>query len=365
LCPGDFEKMVAGPLTIVQMLPELEAGGVERGALELGKYLVQQGHRSIVISGGGRLVSQLESEGSEHVLWDVGTKSPLTLRYVPRLRKFLTQNKVDILHLRSRVPAWVGYLAWRKMNPESRPRLVTTFHGFYSVNRYSAIMARGEKVIAISKAITSHIHEEYKISPENIEFIYRGFDAEKFNPAVITNEDINYWHGRWGLPEDNKSPVIMLPGRLTRLKGHDVFIRALDRIRDLNWLAVCVGEADDNPAYRNELEQLSAGLHLDKRVWFVGHCDDMPVAYSLSDIVVSATSSRPEAFGRIAVEAQALVEPSDPESLAEAMREGLSNPGLCKEYGEAGREWVLENFTTKKMCERTLELYRNLIKMNY
>jgi len=381
--------MVAGPLTIVQMLPELEAGGVERGTLELGKYLVQQGHRSIVISGGGRLVSQLESEGSEHVLWDVGTKSPLTLRYVPRLRKFLTQNKVDILHLRSRVPAWVGYLAWRKMNPESRPRLVTTFHGFYSVNRYSAIMARGEKVIAISKAITSHIHEEYKISPENIELIYRGFDAEKFNPAVITNEDINYWHGRWGLPEDNKSPVIMLPGRLTRLKGHDVFIRALDRIRDLNWLAVCVGEADDNPAYRNELEQLSAGLHLDKRVRFVGHCDDMPVAYRLSDIVVSATSSRPEAFGRIAVEAQAmerpviasaqggsmetvlpgktgwLVEPSDPESLAEAMREGLSNPGLCKEYGEAGRAWVLENFTTKKMCERTLELYRNLIKMNY
>ena len=138
--------MVARPLIVVQMLPELESGGVERVTLEMGKYLVQHGHRSIVISGGGRLVPQLESEGSEHVLWDVGKKNPLSLWYISKLKEFLTQQKVDILHLRSRMPAWIGYMAWKSLPENSRPRLVTTFHGFYSVNSYSAIMAKGEKV---------------------------------------------------------------------------------------------------------------------------------------------------------------------------------------------------------------------------
>ncbi len=377
--------MVARPFTVVQMAPELESGGVERGTLELGKYLVRHGHRSIVISGGGRLIPQLESEGSEHITWDVGIKSPLTLRFVPRLRNFLAQNKVDILHLRSRVPAWVGYLAWRKMGGGSRPRLVTTFHGFYSVNRYSAIMAKGEKIIAISKTIAEHIQQVYNVSPENIELIYRGFDETRFIPTGLSEDDIAYWQDRWGLTDGEHPPVIMLPSRLTRLKGHDVFIKALHEIRDLDWLAVCVGDANDNPGYRNELEQLTAGLQLAGRLMFVGHCDNMPVAYELSDIVVSATSTKPEAFGRIAVEAMAmerpviasaqggsletvlpgktgwLVKPGDPASLAEAMREGIMNPEVRRQYGRNGREWVLANFTTAKMCKKTIEVYSSLL----
>lgn len=376
--------MVARKITVVQMLPELEAGGVERGTLELGRYLVRHGHRSIVISGGGRLVPQLTSEGSEHVSWDVGKKSPLTLRHISKLRKFLTRHNVDILHLRSRVPAWVGFLAWKSLPEHSRPHLVTTFHGFYSVNRYSAIMTKGEKVIAISKIIAHHVQEIYNVPPERIELIYRGFDEKLFDPSSVAQDILDYWRNRWNMPRD-MSPVIMLPGRLTRLKGHDVFINALKKIEDLNWFAVCVGDANDNTGYRDELQHLVANLHIEDRVRFVGHCDNMPAAYLLSDIVVSATSTRPEAFGRIAVEAQAmqrpviasaqggsleivlpgntgwLVDPGNAESLASAMREGLTNSALCKQYGRAGRKWVLDNFTTERMCEKTIMVYRSLI----
>jgi glycosyltransferase involved in cell wall biosynthesis len=376
--------MVAGSLTVVQMLPELEAGGVERGTLELGKFLVEHGHRSIVISGGGRLVPQLLSEGSEHVSWNVGLKSPLTLRYIPKLKKLLRREKVDILHLRSRVPAWVGYLAWKGLPEKTRPRLVTTFHGFYSINRYSAVMAKGEKIIAISKIIAQHIQDVYKIPPERIALIYRGCNTSEFDPAAVTSKKLDYWIDRWGLPED-RPPIILLPGRLTRLKGHDVFIRALQRIADLNWLAVCVGDIGANPRYHEELLQLSAELELHDRVRFVGHCDNMPAAYLLADIVVSATSTRPEAFGRIAIEALAmerpviasaqggsletvapgktgwLVEPADVDSLAAALRESLTKSDLLRKYGRAGREWVLRNFTTEKMCEGTVKVYHDLV----
>lgn len=377
--------MVAGTITVVQMLPELEAGGVERGTLELGRYLVLQGHRSIVISGGGRLVSQLEAEGSQHISWNVGQKNLLTLRYIRKLKKFLLQERVDILHLRSRVPAWVGYLAWKSMAKQSRPRLVTTFHGFYSINRYSAVMAKGERVIAISKTIAHHIQQVYEVPAERIALIYRGFDETHFSPSTVTGPELDYWRTKWKLP-DGQIPVILLPGRFTRLKGHDVFIRALEKIADLDWVAVCVGDVDDNPGYRDELRQLLIKSRLDDRVRFVGHCDQMPAAYLLADIVVSATSLKPEAFGRISVEAQAmerpviasaqggsletvipgktgwLVAPADPDSLAAALREGITNPVLRRQLGRAGRAWVLDNFTTARMCEKTVALYRDLVQ---
>ena len=135
--------MVAGPLTIVQMLPELHAGGVERGTLELGKYLVEQGHRSMVISAGGPMVEQLEKEGSQHIEWPVERKSLSSLKYIFPLRKLLQKEKVDILHLRSRLPAWIGFLSWKGLDKKTRPKLVTTFHGFYSINAYSGVMAKG------------------------------------------------------------------------------------------------------------------------------------------------------------------------------------------------------------------------------
>jgi glycosyltransferase involved in cell wall biosynthesis len=375
--------MVAGKITVAQVLPELESGGVERDTLELAEYLVRHGHNSLVVSGGGRLVSQLEAEGSEHIGMALGRKSPASLGYIPLLRRLLLERRVDILHLRSRMPAWIAYLAWKSLPPARRPRLVTTFHGFYSVNRYSAIMTKGEKVIAVSRAIAEHIREAYQISAERIELIHDGVDTKVFDPAAVVPERTAALRRQWGLPET--SPVIMLPGRITRLKGHDVFLRALATLNDSPWLAVCVGDLTDNPSYTTELRKLAVHLGLEDKVKFVGYCSDMPAAMLLADLVVSATSTKAEAFGLVAVEAAAmgravvasahggsletvlpgktgwLVAPNSVSALAGALREAL-NDQRCRSFGSAGREWVRTNFTLDRMCAKTLALYGGLLR---
>lgn len=376
--------MRAGPITVVQMLPDLEGGGVERGTLELGNFLCIGGHRSIVISAGGRMVTQLENEGSRHITWKTGVKSPVSLRYILPLRRLLQEEKADILHLRSRFPAWIGYLAWKSLPVDSRPHLVTTFHGFYSVNAYSRIMTRGERTIAISHTIAAHIKEAYGVPDERIVVIYRGFDEKTFNPETVGQDRIERLRKKWRL-EDVKGPMIMLPGRLTRLKGHDLFLKALARNRSLQWAAVCVGDSDENRPYVDELESLQRELGLEDRVRFAGHCDDMPAALMLSDIVVSATTARPEAFGRIAVEAQAmgkpviasahggsletvlngesgyLVKAGDVQQLAEALKKMILDNALRAAFGRNGRQWVKKKFTTDMMCQKTVSLYRDLL----
>ena len=171
----DQADMVFRSIVVLQVLPALESGGVERGTLEVGRYLVEHGHRSLVMSAGGRLVEQLAAAGSRHFCWPIGEKSLRTLGLVPRLRRFLVEQKVDILHVRSRLPAWIGYLAWRGMNPATRPHLVSTFHGFYSVNSYSAVMTKAEHVIAVSDCIADHVVETYRpLAP--VTTIHRGID---------------------------------------------------------------------------------------------------------------------------------------------------------------------------------------------
>lgn len=376
--------MRAGPITVVQMLPDLESGGVERGVLELGKYLCAGGHRSIVISAGGRMVAQLESEGSRHISWKTGVKSPAALRYILPLRRLLREEKVDILHVRSRLPAWIGYLAWKSLPSASRPRLVSTFHGFYSVNAYSGIMTKGEKIIAISSTIAAHIKETYNVADERIVIIYRGVDGRAFNPESVGGERIERLRTKWGI-KDVRGPVIMLPGRLTRLKGHDVFLEALARNRSLQWVAVCVGDRNENRPYVESMEKLQRELELEGRVRFTGHCDDMPAALMLADIVVSATTARPEAFGRIAVEAQAMGKPviasahggsletildgqtgylvkvGDAQDLAAALKKMIEDKELRLTLGRSGRQWVRKKFTVDKMCQETVSLYRELL----
>lgn len=372
----------ARPLTVVQMLPELQSGGVERGTLELAAFLVSQGHRSLVISGGGRLAPELAASGSRHLAWQIGAKSPLTLRYVPRLVQLFFREQVDILHLRSRVPAWVGYLAWRLTPAARRPRLVTTFHGFYSVNGYSAVMAKGERVIAISRVVREHILANYPIPPERVVLIPRGVDEKIFTPEAVAPERMERLRAQWGLSAAT-GPVIMLPGRITRLKGHEIFIRSLAVLQNLPWTALIVGDPEDNPRLADELRALIAASRLEKRILLAGHCPDMPAAYALAGLVVSATHGTPEAFGRVAVEAQAmgvpvvasalggsletvlpgktgwLFAPGDAEDLTRALREALPNRGLREAYGRAGRDWVRENFTVARMCRETLSVYHS------
>lgn len=375
-------------LTVLQVLPELNSGGVERGTLELSAHLAAHGHRSLVVSGGGRLVAQLEAEGGRHIAMPIDRKSPASLLWIPALRRLLQREKVDILHLRSRMPAWIAYLAWKSLPASRRPRLVTTFHGFYSINRYSAIMAKGERVIAVSRAIADHIREHYPVAAKRIKVIHRGVDIKKFTPAAVGSQRLTDLRRQWRLPEPEPGwqhhPVVMLPGRISRWKGHDVFLQSLAQIKDLPWLALCVGDTSENPGYGDQLLRLSKELDLDRRVKFVGHCADMPAALLLADLVVSPASTEAEAFGRVAVEAAAmgkpviasaqggsletvlpgvtgwLVPPNDTAALATALRQVLADGAKHRRLGENGRRLVQEKFTTTTMCAQTLALYNEL-----
>ncbi len=292
-------------LTVVQVLPALESGGVERGTLEVGKYLVEHGHRSIVISAGGRLVEQLEREGSEHLTWDIGRKSLWTLRLIPRLRRFLRDQRVDILHARSRLPAWVCYLAWRGMDPADRPRFVTTVHGLYSVNPYSAVMVKGEMVIAVSQTAQEYILTHYPgVDPERIRIIPRGVDpAEYPHGYKPPPEWLAAWRAQY--PQLAGKKVLTLPGRITRLKGHEDFIALIARLEaagePVHGLVVG-GAAAKKRGYLEALQRKVAAAGLEQDISFLGHRGDLREIMAVSDIVLSL-SQQPESFGRTALEA--------------------------------------------------------------
>lgn len=376
--------MVAEKLTVVQILPELEEGGVEGETVDLGIYLAQKGHRSIIISGGGRLVPLLERNGCVHVFWPfIGEKSLRCLQYIPKLKRYLLEEKVDILHLRSRLPAWIGYLAWKLIPEEKRPSLVTTFHGFYSVNSYSCIMTKGERVAAVSETIREHIIKNYKIDQKKIGLIHGGFEENAFTPAAVTQERIEELRSAW-IPPGCDKKIIILPGRLTLWKGQDVLIESLALMDDRDFICLLIGDTEENTSYTRKLRERIRQLGLSDNIFLVGHCDDMPAALMLADLVVSASSTQPEAFGKVAIEAMAmgkpviatahggsletvaegetgwLVPPMDPYAMCNAIVEALNDKERLKIYGRNGRARVLTHFTAKKMCEKTLTLYQDI-----
>ncbi|WP_457576447.1 glycosyltransferase family 4 protein [Desulfomarina sp.] len=376
--------MVAKKLTIVQLLPELDEGGVEGETIDLAVYLAKNGYRSIVISDGGRLVPLLKESGGIHVHWPyIGEKSIRCLQYVLKLRKFLLEENVDILHLRSRLPAWVGYLAWKLLPEKQRPCLITTFHGFYSVNSYSCIMTKGERVVAVSETIKKHILENYPVDEKRINLIHGGFDVQEFSPDHVTRERVDDLRQRWGLSDKNKA-VVVLPGRLTQWKGQEVFIDSLAHIKDHDFYALCIGDTNENSSFTKKLRDKIQAHGLEEQVKLVGHCSDMPAALLLADVVVSASSTQPEAFGKVAIEAMAmgkpviatahggsletvlpgktgwLVPPLDSRKMAVAIKEAISDPGRAGQLGQNGLQWVNNHFTADSMCEKTVNLYRHL-----
>jgi len=298
-------------LSVAQLLPALNGGGVERGTLEVARELVRRGHRSVVISAGGRLVPDLISEGSEHLAWPLGVKSPLTLRWVWPLRRWLTEQRIDVLHARSRLPAWIGWLAWRGMDPATRPRFVTTVHGLYSVSRYSAIMNRGERVIAVSETVRDYLRRHYPEWPaERIQVIQRGVDPTAFpygyQPSAAWLADWRQHYPHW-----QDAPVLTLPGRLSRLKGHEDFIELIARLRarGSSVRGLIVGGVEPRrQRYADQLRQKVRSLGLEEVLLFTGHRNDMREIYAVSTLVLSL-SAQPESFGRTVLEALSLGTP--------------------------------------------------------
>ena len=368
---------MAQRLTVVQMLPALESGGVEKGTLEVGKHLIDHGHRSIVISAGGRMVAQLEREGSEHIAWPVGAKRLATLRYIWKVREFLAQEKPDILHLRSRLPAWIGYRAWNGLPAASRPRLVTTVHGPYTPGRYSSVMVRGERVIAISDMIRAYILKNYPwVDPAIIRVIPRGVDPQAYPHGYQPPAE---WLATWRAqyPGLAGKYVITLPGRLTRWKGQEDFIRIIAGLkkRGLPAHGVLVGDAHPRKQYyADELRALVKASGLEHDITFTGHRGDVREIMAASNVVLSL-SLDPEAFGRVSLEALTLGVPvaaydhgGVAEQLAAVFPEGRIPVGDTQAAEAKLAHWYLQPpavptthpFTLERMLRSTLEVYVEL-----
>lgn len=299
------------PLTVLQMLPALDSGGVERGVLEIAEALTVAGHRSLVVSSGGRFVSELVRGGSEHRTKPIGRKSPLSLRYVPWLRRIMRDEQIDVVDIHSRFPGWLTLLAWKSLPRDRRPALVSTVHGLYSPGLYSSIMCRGEQVIAVSQTTYDYIRQYYPAVPEaSIRMVHRGIDPDEFPRGL--KPDPNWLADFFTqFPQARGQPLITLPGRITRLKGHEAFLQMLAELcsRGVTFHGLIVGGCEPRKAaYLRQLRTLADQLRLNHCVTFTGHQSNMKQIYASSAIVLSL-SSKPEAFGRTVAEALSIGTP--------------------------------------------------------
>lgn len=299
-------------LTVVQLLPALESGGVERSTLEIAQALVAAGHRAIVISAGGRLVPRLLASGAEHVAMDIGRKSLSTLRHVRTLRALLQREHVDIVHARSRLPAWIGRLSLRGLPAGARPHWVTTVHGLNSPSRYSAVMASGERVICVSDTVRDHVLRHYPgTRAECLRVIPRGIDPAAFARVPPQDADARAWAATQHPALAGDLPLLLLPGRGTRLKGHGDGLALLAALKAEGrdaclWLPGA--REPGREAYIAELEADAARLGVGDRVAFTPPIDAIARAYAASALVLQL-SRKPEAFGRTVVEALAVGRP--------------------------------------------------------
>lgn len=381
---------------IMQILPSLQSGGVERGTVDLAKALQKNGFEPIIVSSGGIMTYQLREAKIEHVFLPVKTKNPLRLFYnVKSLVDLIEKHQVDIVHVRSRAPMISAYFACKK----TKTKLISTVHGSYSTGFlfwkkflpkmfYNAMMLRSDRVIAVSNFIKNYILENYKDYIKNnletkIDVVARGVDINYFNAESISMTRKIDLGNKWHLPEDKK--IIVFPARITAWKGHEFLIHALTKVKS-DFFCVFVGSDHGHKKFRKKIEQKIIKSGLEGCVKFVGMCKDMPVAYGIANLVISA-SLRPEAFGRIAIEAQAmkkiiiatniggsletiidkktgfLVEAGDVEKMAQAIDMALSlDKSESDKICENARKHVEENFSSQKMCEETIKIYRKMLQ---
>ncbi len=371
-------------MVVLQVLPSLVTGGVERGAVEMTRAVAEAGGTALVASAGGRLVGAIRHAGGRHVTLPLATKDPVNILWnARRLAALIREEGVEIVHARSRAPAWSAYIAARR----ERAHFLTTYHGAYSEGfpgkrRYNAVMAKGERVIAISCYIARLIETRHGVGPARIRTIPRGVDPVVFDPDAVSGERIARLAAAWRLPDG--MAVVVLPGRLSRWKGHEVLLEAVARMERRDVCCVLVG-SEGRAGYATGLVRRAERLGLADRLRIPGECDDMPAAMLLADAVVHA-STAPEAFGRVVIEAQAMgriviasdlggpvetvehgvtgwrVPPGDAGALAATLDHALALPAEARAaFGWQARQAVLARYTTRAMQDATLAVYRELL----
>ena len=371
--------------SVLQVLPHLNSGGLVSGAIEVSSALVQNNFRSIVVSTGGRRQREIERHGGEFLNMDVASKNPFIMyKNVSSLLKIINKYNINIIHARSRAPAWSAYYAAKK----SSIPFITTFHGTYGFNnkikkKYNSIMVRSDKIIAISNFIKNHIVENYDVSLDKIKTIHRGINITDFDAANVSSERLISFINKLNIPEDRL--VILLPGRITRWKGHILMIKAMKKLKRQDVICLFVGDFQGRKNYLNELKNLISQSNLDENFRILENQIDMPAVYKLADVVVSC-STDPEAFGRVVAEAQAMGRPTiavnhggAPEIILDKITGWLFKPGDVDDLVEKinfalniseekrskmallSSDRVKMYFDNKNMCLKTIDLYKNII----
>lgn len=372
---------------MLQIVPRLDTGGVERGTLEIAEAITSAGGRALVVTAGGQLGFRITRAGGEIFPMHVDSKNPMTIWQNTRLlRRLIREEAVDIVHARSRAPAWSGYWATRRTGTP----FVTTYHGSYKEDfplkrAYNSVMARGRPVIAISDYIRNLILERHGVPEEDIVTIPRGADVSVFSEEAVGHERTIKLAERWGLIEDPRA-IVLMPGRLTRWKGGESVIKAAARLKAMrgpDFTVLMVGD-DAGSGFREVLQRRIYAVRAGDVVQLTGNCQDMAAAYKLASVVVSA-SIEPEAFGRVVVEAQAmcrpviasahggaretvahgqsgwLYPPGDAEMLAAMIHQALNMDSSTRaQMGLAARARIRASFTTAAMQRATLDLYERV-----
>jgi len=376
-------------MNVLQVIPELETGGAERTTIEIAEALVKAGHGALVASQGGAMEADLAAVGGELIRLPMATKNLLTAwSNAGALKRIVAERHIDIIHARSRAPAWSAFKAAR----ESGAHFVTTYHGTYNAKSglkrfYNSVMARGEAVIANSEFIRDHIVAEHGLDPAAITVIPRGVDIDRFEMTAAVRQRGHDLASEWAVPESRF--IAVLPARLTRWKGQLVAIEAMGRMKADGLklpVLVLVGGDQGRKGFREEIE-LAIGRHeLEHHVWITGHCADMPAVFALADVALNP-STDPEAFGRTAAEASAAglpvivadhggarevveqgvtgwrVPPGDAGALAKTLQEAmLLDRAARQSMGAAGRQRIVNRFTVHSLQESTLRVYRELLE---
>jgi lipid-A-disaccharide synthase len=371
--------------TVLQVVPALVTGGVERGTVETAAALVKKGFRAVVASSGGPMVREVEAVGGTHITLPLASKNPFMIWHnIGSLNRVIREQKIDIVHARSRAPAWSAFFAARR----TCTPFVTTFHSAYGAKPalkrwYNSVMAKGARVIAISDFVAVYAEMTYTISHDIMRTIPRGVDSEKFDPARINPERIAALRSAWNVT--HSAPLILMPGRLTRKKGQLVLIQALAKLERRDFICIIVGGGKDSP-FGKEVARAIHKAGLERNVSLVDICRDMPAAYSLADIVV-VPSTQPEGFGRVAIEAQAmgtpviasnhggatetiipgetgwLTAPNDAKALAQAIDAVLNMSNAQRQaFATHATTHIRTHFTTEAMTTKTLAVYQELLQ---